>query len=210
MGTAAFSAMLVYIVGGGVVLLLGVLYMMHTTLIKNAAYEYVVENGVFNNEGEEYLNMGLWTDVDLEKLHGKPKEIMDSLQSEMDSNKPNLQLTYRQAQIKMYQIFFALGNLRQTGAKVLETGGGPCSHYVKFNEWGLKADMTVYEKFLARSKQLDALPEDFQNRFHHMQRGAETVSDDPTSQDLDTVIAVETAFHYPDRHDFFKRSFKAL
>jgi len=194
----------------------GILYKANTFILQFADYNYVLERGVFNSNVDStagYLNMGLWIQDDLGALHGDQDAILKVIRENIAKAKPNANpVGFNGAQKRMYELFYALAGLKDK-VKVLETGPGSCSHYLLWDRWGLEADMTAYEIY---TKMSPAMVEERKKRnddsalcrMERHQRSALTVGDDGDT--YDRIMAVESAFHYPNRSLYFKKAVKAL
>ena len=206
----------------GVVALTVILY-----IIKNivwavrffANYNNVLEYNLFKNEGERFLNMGLWTTVDLDSIHGDIDEILKQVEVAIEKGAEE-GVNFKIAQTKMYELIFALSNLRRSNVHGIETGPGTGAHYLLWDKWGLQATMDQYEPFLEPAeKLLEAVP----NLMEHAPASSRTGglkgvkryvkgSDDIGTSDekVDCIMANESAFHYDNRAGYFKRCCESL
>lgn len=184
-----------------------------------ADYNNVLKHGMFQNEGEPFLNMGLWTTLDLDSIHGDTNTILDKVEAaaKLGAEKG---VNFKIAQTKMYELIFALSNLRRKNIRGIETGPGTGAHYLLWDKWGLQASMDQYEPFLPPA---DSLVEAVPNLTEPQPASSRTGgladvkrfvkgSDDVGKSDekFDVICANESAFHYPDRAGYFKRCCESL
>ncbi len=193
----------------------------HKSFAKYADYNHILKEEVFQNDGRGYLNMGLWMERDLADLEGDDDEIVQSIYDAIDKANslelssdavPNF--SFKDAQERMYQLFFCLGEFKsKKKLKVLETGPGSCEHYLLWDEWGMRTENSCFEKYTEPSVaflkgQKAARKGSSLSKVQRFQRLAETVGDN--GEKYDRIVAVESAFHYPDRAGFFQKCYDAL
>ena len=184
-----------------------------------ANYNNVLQYGMFQNEGEPFLNMGLWTTLDLDSLHGDTDAILDKIEAVCKKGAEK-GVNFKIAQTKMYELIFSLSNLRRPNIHGIETGPGTGAHYLLWDKWGLQAKMDQYEPFLEPA---EALVKAVPNLMEHAPASSRTGglkdtkryvkgSDDvgTTGEKVDAIMANESAFHYPDRAGYFKRCCDSL
>ena len=200
----------------------GTAFFLHTHFNSRKYYQYpyILKNKMFMNGGSGFLNMGVWIKDSLRGLAGNDKAVLAAVreaverQSACANEDDREKLPFREAQVRMYELFYTLGNLNTKGLKVLETGGGTCEHYLELANMGMDVEsLNCYEKCLEPSqKLLDGIAQADKSsvlhriKLHH--RLAHSIASEPN--EYDRIMAVESAFHYPDRKGFFKLCNDAL
>lgn len=106
------------------------------------------------------------------------------------------------AQRAMYLLFFSLAELHRKDLRVLETGCGTGEHYLLWKEHGLQSAITSYE--IGTATHPDVLKE---KNIRVYQKSA---LDLKSRGVFDRIIAIESAFHYPNRQRFFQKCYAAL
>ena len=106
------------------------------------------------------------------------------------------------AQTAMYMLFFKLAGLDNPDLNVLETGCGTGEHYLLWKRHGMKSTITGYE--ISTLTHPDVLNN---TGVRVMRKSALNLQSHAT---FDRIIAIESAFHYPNRSEFFKKCYTAL
>jgi cyclopropane fatty-acyl-phospholipid synthase-like methyltransferase len=106
------------------------------------------------------------------------------------------------AQAAMYLEFFKLAELHREDLQVLETGCGTGEHYLLWQRHGLRSRITAYEPHTTTHPDVLA-----KTRVRVLKKSALELR---CAACFDRIVAIESAFHYPNRRQFFERCHTAL
>jgi len=219
------SWLTITIVAAVLVVILVFSLLLHRLATRYSDYNNVLADSVFDNSAQ-FLNMGLWINKDfsLDKLGNQAAvetHVLDIMKNAIKHNETSktiqlpegTKISFQEAQENMYKLIFMMAGLHDSKLKCLETGPGTCAHYLLWKKWGLKADMTTWEKYTKPCPKLlqtieQASEDDILRKVKFDKGLAKDVG--MNGERYDRICAVESAFHYPDREDYFRKCAKSL
>ena len=109
--------------------------------------------------------------------------------------------TMEKAQKNMFKKFYNMADLNKEQT-LLETGGGSGEHYLYWDSLGCKTNIDCLEKHTEPHPDIDTL----KNINFQKQDATELNNKDHYNK----IISIESAFHYKNRKEFFKKCYSAL